>query len=101
MALAQLSVHEVKVDRNLIHGIEQDPQLRLGSQRVVNTARSLGLVVYAVGAQCLKAMAMVRQIRCDPVQGGRFESDAGSQVAQPARQAGLEFPSTVRRTQQA
>ena len=69
MALAELRVHEVKVDRNLIHGIEQNGHLRLVAQGVVNTARSLGLTACAEGVECLETMAMVRQIGCDSVQG--------------------------------
>jgi len=43
MALAGLRVHEVKVDRNLIHGTEQNGPLRLGAEGASTQQEALGL----------------------------------------------------------
>ncbi|XHS77566.1 putative bifunctional diguanylate cyclase/phosphodiesterase [Burkholderiaceae bacterium UC74_6] len=67
--LQRLPVHELKIDRSFVDGVDQDPkrQALLGS--IITLGHGLGLQVTAEGVETEAECELLRRIDCDLVQG--------------------------------
>lgn len=67
--LQRLPVDELKIDRSFVDGVNTDPRRQelLGS--IVTLGHSLGLTVTAEGVENEAELAVLRQAKCDLVQG--------------------------------
>jgi diguanylate cyclase (GGDEF)-like protein len=67
--LQRLPVHEIKIDRSFVDGVDQDPkrQALLGS--IITLGHGLGLQVTAEGVETPGELEVLGRIGCDLVQG--------------------------------
>jgi EAL domain-containing protein (putative c-di-GMP-specific phosphodiesterase class I) len=69
MQLRQLPFTEVKIDQAFIADIERSRDCRLIVQSITDLAHGLGLSATAEGVETLQQLRLVRELRCDVVQG--------------------------------
>jgi diguanylate cyclase (GGDEF)-like protein len=67
--LARLPVHEVKIDRSFVHGLETDPEFAAMIRTAVDMGHALGMKVVAEGIETRVAAERLREFRCDIGQG--------------------------------
>src|SRR6202166_1240874 len=67
--LARLPVHEVKIDRSFVQGLESDPEFAPVLRSVIDMGHGLGLKVVAEGIETEEAAARLRDYGCDIAQG--------------------------------
>jgi diguanylate cyclase (GGDEF)-like protein len=67
--LARMPVHEVKIDRSFVLGLESDPEFAPVVRSAVDMGHGLGLKVVAEGIETEAAAARVRDLGCDIAQG--------------------------------
>ncbi|MEJ6003073.1 putative bifunctional diguanylate cyclase/phosphodiesterase [Paucibacter soli] len=78
--LAEIAVHELKLDRSLVRGIEHDARARRVAGLIVELGRDLGVEVLAEGIETEGQLAVLQQLGCVLGQGWLFGR------AQPATQ---------------
>lgn len=71
--LKRFRVDELKIDRMLIHEIEEDSNDRIISSAVIAMAHTLGLSVVAEGVESAGQIEILRQSGCDLFQGFYFD----------------------------
>lgn len=70
--MAEIQVHELKLDRSLVSGIEKDPRARRVAALVVELGRDLGAEVLAEGIETEGQLAVLRELGCALGQGWLF-----------------------------
>ncbi len=70
--IATLPIHALKIDRSFIVRMTQQPEHRAIVAAAVSLAHSLGLRVVAEGVDADSQVALLRDLRCDEVQGFLF-----------------------------
>jgi diguanylate cyclase (GGDEF)-like protein len=67
--LARMPVHEVKIDRSFVQGLESDPEFASVVRSAIDMGHGLGLKVVAEGIETEEAAARLRDFGCDVAQG--------------------------------
>ena len=67
--LARMPVHEVKIDRSFVQGLESDPEFAPVVRSAIDMGHGLGLKVVAEGIETEAAAARLREFGCDVGQG--------------------------------
>ena len=67
--LARMPVHEVKIDRSFVQGLESDREFAAVVRSAIEMGHALGLKVVAEGIETDAAAARLREFRCDIAQG--------------------------------
>ena len=67
--LARMPVHEVKIDRSFVLGLESDAEFAAVVRSAIDMGHSLGLKVVAEGIETEAAAARLREFQCDIGQG--------------------------------
>jgi len=67
--LEALPFHELKVDRQFVHGAHSNPAKRAILQASLNLAKSLGMKTVAEGVEHREDWDLLRSLNCDVVQG--------------------------------
>jgi EAL domain-containing protein (putative c-di-GMP-specific phosphodiesterase class I) len=67
--LSRIPFTELKIDRSLVHGAADKPQLRTILQSSLELARSLGLTSVAEGVERQEDWNLLAELRCDVAQG--------------------------------
>jgi diguanylate cyclase (GGDEF)-like protein len=67
--LARMPVHEMKIDRSFIQGLESDPEYAPMVRSAIDMGHSLGLRVVAEGIETKSAAGRLQEFRCDIGQG--------------------------------
>ena len=67
--LARMPVHEVKIDRSFVQGLESDPEFAPVVRSAIDMGHGLGLKVVAEGIETEAAAARLRDFGCDVAQG--------------------------------
>jgi diguanylate cyclase (GGDEF)-like protein len=67
--LARMPVHEVKIDRSFVQGLESDPEFAPVVRSAIDMGHGLGLKVVAEGIETDVAAARLREFGCDVGQG--------------------------------
>ncbi len=67
--LARMPVHEVKIDRSFVQGLESDPETEPVVRSAIDMGHGLGLKVVAEGIETEAAAARLRSFGCDIAQG--------------------------------
>jgi diguanylate cyclase (GGDEF)-like protein len=67
--LARMPVHEVKIDRSFVQGLEADPEFATVVKSAIDMGHGLGLKVVAEGIETEAAATLLRDFRCDIAQG--------------------------------
>ncbi|MCG8546897.1 MAG: EAL domain-containing protein [Alphaproteobacteria bacterium] len=70
--LKTLAVHELKIDKSFVVGIEKSSSDRMIVQSVISMAHDLGLKVVAEGVETAEAMDILEALQCDTGQGFYF-----------------------------
>ena len=80
--LAEIQVHELKLDRSLVRGIEHDPRARRVARLIVELGRDLGVEVLAEGIETEGQLAVLRELGCALGQGWLFGRPVAAQLLQ-------------------
>jgi len=80
--LAEIQVHELKLDRSLVRGIENDPRARRVARLIVELGRDLGVEVLAEGIETEGQLAVLRELGCALGQGWLFGRPVAAQLLQ-------------------
>jgi diguanylate cyclase (GGDEF)-like protein len=67
--LARMPVHEVKIDRSFVQGLESDPEFAPVVRSAIDMGHGLGLKVVAEGIETEEAAVRLRDLGCDVAQG--------------------------------
>jgi diguanylate cyclase (GGDEF)-like protein len=67
--LARMPVHEVKIDRSFVQGLESDPEFAPVVRSAIDMGHSLGLKVVAEGIETEQSSVRLRDFGCDIAQG--------------------------------
>ena len=67
--LARMPVHEVKIDRSFIQGMESESEYAAVVRSAIEMGHSLGLKVVAEGIETASSAERLREFGCDIVQG--------------------------------
>src|ERR1700686_3017569 len=67
--LARMPVHEVKIDRSFVQGLESDPEFAPVLRSVIDMGHGLGLKVVAEGIETDEAAGRLRDFGCGIAQG--------------------------------
>jgi diguanylate cyclase (GGDEF)-like protein len=67
--LVRMPVHEVKIDRSFVQGLESDPEFGPVVRSAIDMGHGLGLKVVAEGIETEEAAARLRNFGCDIAQG--------------------------------
>ena len=67
--LVRMPVHEVKIDRSFVQGLESDPEFAPVVRYAIDMGHGLGLKVVAEGIETEAAAALLRDFGCDIGQG--------------------------------
>lgn len=67
--LSQLPIHELKIDRSFVLGIEKEGDNRLITTAIIQLASSLGMKVVAEGVESDAQSQVLRSLGCEIVQG--------------------------------
>ncbi|HME38705.1 MAG TPA: EAL domain-containing protein [Steroidobacteraceae bacterium] len=67
--LARMPVHEVKIDRSFVQGLESDPEFASVVRSAIDMGHGLGLKVVAEGIETEESAARLRDFGCDVAQG--------------------------------
>jgi diguanylate cyclase (GGDEF)-like protein len=70
--LARMPVHELKIDRSFVIGLERDPEYAAIVRAAIEMGHSLGMKVVAEGIETAAAEGALRTLGCDIVQGYRY-----------------------------
>jgi EAL domain-containing protein (putative c-di-GMP-specific phosphodiesterase class I) len=64
-----MPVHEVKIDRSFVQGMESDPEFATVVRAAIDMGHGMGLKVVAEGIETQAAANLFRDFRCDIAQG--------------------------------
>jgi EAL domain-containing protein (putative c-di-GMP-specific phosphodiesterase class I) len=64
-----MPVHEVKIDRSFVQGLDSDPEFAPVVQAAIDMGHGLGLKVVAEGIETEEAAVRLRKFGCDIAQG--------------------------------
>jgi diguanylate cyclase (GGDEF)-like protein len=67
--LARMPVHEVKIDRSFVQGLDSDPEFAPVVRSAIDMGHGLGLKVVAEGIETEEAAVRLRDFGCDIAQG--------------------------------
>ena len=67
--LKRLPVHELKIDKSFVMGMERDDSDAKIVRSTIDLAHNLGLSVVAEGVENQAILTQLRQLRCDEAQG--------------------------------
>ena len=67
--LARMPVHELKIDRSFVQGLESDAEFAHVVRSAIDMGHGLGLKVVAEGIESENAAARLRELGCDIAQG--------------------------------
>jgi diguanylate cyclase (GGDEF)-like protein len=67
--LVRMPVHEVKIDRSFVQGLESDPEFAPVVRSAIDMGHGLGLKVVAEGIETEEAAVRLREFGCDIAQG--------------------------------
>ena len=67
--LARMPVHEVKIDRSFVLGLESDPDFAAVVRSAIDMGHALGLKVVAEGIETESSAMRLRNLGCDVAQG--------------------------------
>jgi EAL domain-containing protein (putative c-di-GMP-specific phosphodiesterase class I) len=67
--LARMPVHELKIDRSFVQGLESDPESAPVVRAAIDMGHGLGLKVIAEGIESEEAALRLRNFGCDVAQG--------------------------------
>jgi diguanylate cyclase (GGDEF)-like protein len=67
--LARMPVHEVKIDRSFVQGMESDPEFATVVRAAIDMGHGIGLKVVAEGIETAAAARLFREFHCDVAQG--------------------------------
>jgi diguanylate cyclase (GGDEF)-like protein len=67
--LARMPVHEVKIDRSFVQGLESDAEFAAVVRSAIDMGHSLGLQVVAEGIESETAARRLAEMHCDVAQG--------------------------------
>jgi diguanylate cyclase (GGDEF)-like protein len=67
--LARMPVHEVKIDRSFVNGLDSDPEYAPVVRSAIDMGHGLGLKVVAEGIETEEAAVRMRDFGCDIAQG--------------------------------
>ncbi len=67
--LARMPVHEVKIDRSFVQGLESDPDFAAVVRSAIDMGHALGLKVVAEGIETESSATRLRGLGCDIAQG--------------------------------
>jgi diguanylate cyclase (GGDEF)-like protein len=67
--LARMPVHEIKIDRSFVQGLESDPEFAPVVRSAIDMGHGLGLRVVAEGIETEAAAIRLRDFGCDVAQG--------------------------------
>jgi len=67
--LARMPVHELKIDRSFVQGLESDAEFAHVVRSAIDMGHGLGLKVVAEGIETENAAARLRELGCDIAQG--------------------------------
>ncbi|MBT9502588.1 MAG: EAL domain-containing protein [Burkholderiaceae bacterium] len=67
--LQRLPVHELKIDRSFVDGVNNDPRRQELLASIVKLGHSLGMLVTGEGVENAAELRVLREVRCDLVQG--------------------------------
>jgi diguanylate cyclase len=67
--LARMPVHEVKIDRSFVQGLESDPEFAPVVRSAIDMGHGLGLKVVAEGIETEASAVRLRDLGCDIAQG--------------------------------
>ena len=67
--LARMPVHEVKIDRSFVQGLDSDPEFAPVVRAAIDMGHGLGLKVVAEGIETEEAAVRLRKFGCDIAQG--------------------------------
>jgi diguanylate cyclase (GGDEF)-like protein len=67
--LARMPVHELKIDRSFVQGLESDAEFAHVVRSAIDMGHGLGLKVVAEGIETEQAAARLREFGCDIAQG--------------------------------
>jgi diguanylate cyclase (GGDEF)-like protein len=99
--LARMPVHEVKIDRSFVQGLESDPEFAPVVRSAIDMGHGLGLKVVAEGIETDGAAARLREFGCDVGQGylyakpmplDAFEAWLAGRVRVPVIAFPVDFP---------
>jgi diguanylate cyclase (GGDEF)-like protein len=84
--LARMPVHELKIDRSFVQGLESDAEFAHVVRSAIEMGHGLGLKVVAEGIETHQAAARLREFGCDIAQGYLYARP----MALPAFEAWLD-----------
>jgi diguanylate cyclase (GGDEF)-like protein len=99
--LARMPVHEVKIDRSFVQGLESDPEFAPVVRSAIDMGHGLGLKVVAEGIETEKSAHRLRDFGCDVAQGylyakpmplAAFETWIEGKVRVPVIAVPVDFP---------
>ena len=99
--LARMPVHEVKIDRSFVEGLESDPEFAPVVRAAIDMGHGLGLKVVAEGIETEAAAQRLRAMNCDIAQGylyakpmplAAFETWMEGRVRVPVLALPVDFP---------
>ena len=99
--LARMPVHEVKIDRSFVQGLESDPEFAPVVRAAIDMGHGLGLKVIAEGIETEAAAQRLRSMNCDIAQGylyakpmplAAFENWMDGKVRVPVVALPVDFP---------
>jgi len=99
--LARMPVHELKIDRSFVQGLESDPEFAHVVRSAIDMGHGLGLKVVAEGIETEEAATRLRNFGCDIAQGylyakpmplGAFESWLEGKARVPVIAIPVDFP---------
>jgi EAL domain-containing protein (putative c-di-GMP-specific phosphodiesterase class I)/tetratricopeptide (TPR) repeat protein len=90
--LRQLPVQAVKLDGSLVRRMATDPNAASLVEEITSLAHSLDRMVIALGVETEEQLALVREHRCDEVQGYLFRRAAPAELFTLLLQEGPPLP---------
>jgi EAL domain-containing protein (putative c-di-GMP-specific phosphodiesterase class I) len=70
--LENFSVNRIKIAQQLVDDVDKDNSKAKIVKAVVSMAKSLGLIVTAVGVECIEQLEVLKDFECDEIQGRLF-----------------------------
>ncbi|MBF0224885.1 MAG: GGDEF domain-containing protein [Desulfobacterales bacterium] len=79
--LQQFPIDDLKIDKSFIKGIAHEKESLEIVKTIINLAKNLGLSVIAEGVETKEQLKILKDIRCDKVQGYLFSKPIGKHSA--------------------
>ncbi len=65
----KLALHEIKIDRSFVSGIDSNPENYIISNSTISMSKTLGLQVVAEGIETIQELQKLKSMNCDIAQG--------------------------------